>query len=346
MSGALPTTTRAAVWYGPNDVRLEEQPLPELGPRDVLVEVVGAGLCATDVHLVEGLIPFYKPPRVLGHETAGLVRAVGSSVRAVQPGQAVAIDPTVGCDTCFYCYEGRTYQCPNRISYGNGLADYQVVPDRIAHPLPDGLPVELGAFAEPLSCALHAVEQSGLRVGESVAVIGAGAIGLLTMQVARLSGATTLIVSDPEPARRALALELGATVAVDPASQDLVEVARAATGGRGPDRVFEAVGAAATIRAALSLPRKAGMLVVIGVPPTSDEVSLRPYELFERELTLHFSYVRTNEFQRAVALLPSLRLEPLLTHRYPLDQTMEAIRAASGRQGLEIQVQPGLRADR
>jgi 2-desacetyl-2-hydroxyethyl bacteriochlorophyllide A dehydrogenase len=342
MIEAQPKTTRAAVWYGNNDVRLEERPLPALGPRDVLVQVKGSGLCATDVHLVEGLIPFYQPPRVLGHETSGLVRGVGSEVRSVRMGQAVAIDPTVGCDACFSCYEGRTYHCPNRVSHGNGLADYQVVPDRIAHPLPAGFSVELGAFAEPLSCAIHAVEQSGLRVGESVAIVGAGTIGLLTMQVALRSGATTMIVSDPEPARRALALELGATVAVDPVRQDLAEVARAATAGRGPDRVFEAVGAAPTIQAALEVPRKAGTLVVIGVAPTSAEVTLRPYELFTRELTVHFSYVRHAEFQRAVALLPHLRLEPLLTHRYPLERTMEAIAAASGRQGLKIQVQPGL----
>lgn len=342
MIDARPTTTRVVVWHGPNDLRLEERALPELGPHEVLVEVAGCGLCATDVHLVEGLIPFYKPPRVLGHETSGTVRAVGPEVGTVRPGQAVALDTSTGCGTCFYCREGKPMSCPLRAGYGMGWADYQVVPEQIVYPLPDGVALELGAFAEPLSCALHAVEQSGLRLGESVAIIGAGAIGLLTLQVARLSGPNELIVSDPEPARRELALRMGATRVVDPTREDLTEVTREVTGGLGPDRVFEAVGAGPTIEAAVALPRRGGMVVVIGVAPTAAEVRLRPYELFEREITIHFSFVRTFEFRRAVALLPRLDLAPLLTHRFPLDRTAEAIRAASTRAGLKVQVQPAV----
>lgn len=342
MTTPLPASTRAVVWCGPNDLRLEERPLPPLGPRDVLIEVVGCGLCATDVHAVEGLITFYRPPRVLGHEIGGRVRAVGPDVRAVQPGQAVAIDPTLGCGACFYCREGQPYSCPERTTYASGWADYVVAPEQVVYPLPAGVSAELGAFAEPLSCALHAVERSDLRAGESVAIIGAGALGLLTLQVAKLRGAVELIVSDPEPARRELAHRLGATRVVDPTTEDVGEVARALTGGRGPDRVFEAVGAAPTIEAAVALARHGGMVVIIGVAPTAAEIRLRPYELFVRQATIHFSYIRSFEFGRAVALLPKLELAPLLTHRFPLGQAAEALRAASGRAGLKVQLQPGL----
>jgi 2-desacetyl-2-hydroxyethyl bacteriochlorophyllide A dehydrogenase len=342
MADPTPDSTRAVVWYGPHDLRLEERPLPPLGPRDVLVEVAACGLCGTDVHAVEGLISFYRPPRVLGHEASGTVRAVGSAVRTVQPGAAVAIDPSLGCGACFYCHEGKPYTCPNRVGYGSGWADYEVVAEQVVYPLPPGVSLEIGAFAEPLSCALHAVEQSGLRIGESVAIVGAGAIGLLTLLVARRGGASELIVSDPDEARRELARRLGATIVVDPTREDLPAIARAATGGRGPDRVFEAVGAAPTIEAALELPRMGGMLVVIGVAPTAAEVRLRPHELFAREATIHFSYIRAFEFGRSVALLASLDLAPLLTHRFPLDQAAEALQAASSRAGVKVQLQPGI----
>jgi 2-desacetyl-2-hydroxyethyl bacteriochlorophyllide A dehydrogenase len=345
MIEVLPTSTRAVVWYGRDDLRLEQHSLPELQPRDVLVEVAACGLCATDVHLVEGLIPFYKPPRVLGHETSGVVRAVGNAVRSVQPGQSVALDTSTACGTCFYCREGKPFSCPQRVGFGSGWADFQVVPDEVVYPLPDGVDLELGAFAEPLSCAVHAVEQAGLRVGEAATIIGAGAIGLLVLQVARLSGARELIVSDLDANRRELALRMGATRVVDPSQQDLLAEARQATDGLGPDRVFEAVGSAATVESAIGLPRRGGTVVVIGVAPKDAQVSLRPYELFEREITIHFSFVRTFEFRRAVALLPRLDLAPLLTHRFPLERTSEAVRAASSRVGIKIQVQPRLKTD-
>ena len=340
MTTPLPTSSRAVVWYGPNDLRLEERELPPLGPRDVLVEVAACGLCGTDVHAVEGLISFYKPPRVLGHEASGVVRAVGPAVRAVRPGTAVAIDPSLGCGACFYCHAGKPYTCPQRIGYGNGWADYQVVAEQVVYPLPDGVPLELGAFAEPLSCALHAVEQSGLRIGESVVIVGAGAIGLLTLLVARRGGANHLIVSDPDPARRALAHRLGATDVVDPTADDLTAVVRHLTEGRGADRVLEAVGAAPTIEAAIDAVRPGGMVVVIGVAPTAAEVRLRPHDLFAREATIHFSYIRAFELGRAVALLPQLDLAPLLTHRFPLEELSAALAAASSRAGVKVQVQP------
>ena len=340
MPDALPASTRAVVWYGPHDLRVEERPLPPLGPRDVLVEIAACGLCGTDVHAVEGLISFYKPPRVLGHEASGTVRAVGSAVRAVRPGAAVAIDPSLGCGACFYCHSGKPYTCPQRVGYGSGWADFQVVDEQVVHVLPDGVPIEIGAFAEPLSCALHAVEQSGLRIGESVAIVGAGAIGLLTLLCACRGGANRLIVSDPDPARRELAARLGATDVIDPTADDVIARVRALTDGRGADRVLEAVGSAPTIETAIELVRPGGMIVVIGVAPTAAEVRLRPHELFAREATIHFSYIRSFEFARAVALLPHLDLAPLLTHRFPLDQVNAALEAASSRAGVKVQVQP------
>src|SRR5215210_5703612 len=130
MSGPswLPNSTLAAVWHGRGDLRLEERPLPPLGPRDVLVSVIGCGVCATDLHLLDGTISLYQPPKVLGHEVGGIVRTVGGMIRHVAAGDAVALDTSVPCNTCFYCREARPFMCTNRRSVAAGFAEYNVVP--------------------------------------------------------------------------------------------------------------------------------------------------------------------------------------------------------------------------
>ena len=153
---------RCAVWHGRGDVRLESRPLPEPGPGDVLVRIAACGLCATDLHLIDGSIPLYQPPRVLGHEAAGVVRAVGPAVRSVRPGDGVALDTSVPCDVCFYCREARPFLCGDRRPVFGYLADFAVVPERVVYRLPPGLPLEHGALAEPLSCVLHALGMAPL----------------------------------------------------------------------------------------------------------------------------------------------------------------------------------------
>jgi 2-desacetyl-2-hydroxyethyl bacteriochlorophyllide A dehydrogenase len=336
--GSLPTSTMSAVWYGTGDVRLEERPLPPTGTHDVLVDVVGCGVCATDLHLVDGSIALYQPPKVLGHEVGGTVRAVGEAVTHVQPGDAVALDTSVPCNTCFYCREARPFMCPNRISVASGFSDYNLVPASVVHKLPPGVGPELGALAEPLSCALHAVERGEVRPADTVAIVGAGALGLLVLQVVRLQGATQIIVSDPDSGRRALAERMGATRVLDPFAEDLVGLTHELTDGRGVDVAFEAVGAQATIEQAFELPRQGGTLVQVSVPPTSARPALPAYQLFARELTIRGSFVRTYEFRRAVELLKTLDLEPLITQRFELSEFRQALDAARGRQGLRVLV--------
>lgn len=331
-------TTRSAVWYGTDDLRLEERPLPGLGESDVLVDVAACGVCATDLHLLDGSIPFYKPPRVLGHEVGATVRAVGPAVRHVRPGDAVALDTSVPCGTCRECRDGLPFFCPARQSVFAGFSDAAVVPASVVYPLPPGVPAALGALAEPLSCALHAVDRAALRAGDVVAVVGAGAIGLLVLAVARLAGASRAIVSDPEPARLAVAERLGATRVVDPTRESVETVVAALTDGRGVDTVFEAAGAQAAVDQALRLPRRGGTVVQVSVPMAGVTLSLPAYDLFERELTIRGSFVRTTEFRRAVELLATLDLAPLVTERYPLAEVAKAFAAARSRRGLRVLV--------
>lgn len=338
LRNSAPTSTLSAVWYGRGDLRLEEHPLPSLSPSDVLVEVAGCGVCATDLHLLDGTISLYQPPKVLGHEVGGVVLAVGTAVSHVHAGDAVALDTSVPCNTCFYCREAQPFMCPNRQSVAAGFSEYAVVPSSVVYRLPMGIAPETGALAEPLSCAIHAVERGGLRPADTVAIVGAGALGLLVLCVARLSGATQIVVSDLDQQRRELAKTLGATHLVDPAADSLEEVCRAVTDGRGVDCAFEAVGAQATLEQAFSLPRQGGTIVQVSVPPTTARPALPAYELFARELTIRGSYIRTTEFRRAVDLLATLDLSPLISRRFALGAIHEAFEAARHREGIRVLV--------
>jgi len=337
-TSSLPSHTLSAVWYGVNDLRLEPRPIPSLGPSDVLVDVVACGVCATDLHLLDGSMPLYKPPKVLGHEVGGIVRGVGEAVRHVRPGDAVTLDTTVPCGICFYCREGCPFLCPDRRSVFAGFAEFTVAPACVVYPLPQGMDPAIGALTEPLSCALHAVDRASLRPADTVVILGAGAIGLLILSVARLSGATRVIVSDPDPGRRALAEGMGATRTVDPTHEDLKAVADGLTDGRGVDCAFEAVGLPGTIAQAFSLPRRGGTMIQVGVPAPDTMLTIPAYEIYSRELTVRGSFIRANEFRRAVELLAILNLAPLITQRFPLREVHAAFKAAHSRQGVRVLV--------
>jgi threonine dehydrogenase-like Zn-dependent dehydrogenase len=271
---------------------------------------------------------------------SGRVVAVGPNVTAVEVGAAVAIDPSVSCGACFYCHEALPYMCAQRTSLIGGFAEYLRVPESTVFPLPGGIPVEYGAIAEPLSCVLRATERADLRAGGTVAIVGGGTIGLLALQLAKRSGAALVAVSEPDEGRRALALKLGADIVIDPRSEDPRERLLKETRGIGVDVAIEAVGAVVTAQTAISLPRRSGTVVLIGVPPATAELTLKSYELFERELTIRTSFIRAQEFRRAVELLAVLDVEPLLGTRFPLERVHDAFAAAGSRQGVKTLVTP------
>ena len=336
----LPAKMTCAVWRGVDDLRVEQQPVVELRGREVLVQIAACGLCGTDLHLLDGSIPLYKPPRVLGHEMAGTVVAAGPDVRSVRVGARVAIDPNLPCGACFFCREARPYMCLDRTPVIGGFGEYLTAPEQTVYSLPPDLPLEHGALAEPLSCCLHALELGRPRAGGTVAVIGAGTIGLLLLQLVRRAGAALVAVSEPDAERRELARRLGADLAIDPSAEDPRERLLDATGGIGVDVAFEAVGAAQTARAAIALPRRGGTAVLVGVAPADAEIVVRPYELVERELTVQASFIRTYEFRRAVALLPRLEIAPLLGERFPLPHIRDGFGAAGSRRGVKTLVTP------
>jgi L-iditol 2-dehydrogenase len=226
------------------------------------------------------------------------------------------------------------------VSPQGGFAEYTVVPEVSVFPLSDQVSLATGVFAEPLSCALHAVSLAGVRPGDRVAIVGAGAIGLMLLQLVRTAGASRVLVTDPVAERRAMAERLGADLTVDPSSGDVQVAARDLTAGIGVDVAIEAVGTPPAVLDCIALPRKGGTAVLMGVAAPDLEVPLRPYDLYQRELTIRGSFIRAHNFARAVRLLADLDLETLITDSFPLAAAAQAIQNVADGRGVKTVVLP------
>ncbi|MBI5830910.1 MAG: zinc-dependent alcohol dehydrogenase family protein [Armatimonadetes bacterium] len=336
---------RAAVIEAPGQARVVELTEPPCGPGQARVAVAWCGVCGTDVHILHGGFRA-DYPLTPGHEFSGTVVEVGAGVTDLAVGDRVTIDPNIVCGACAYCRRGLVHLCERLTAVGvnqpGGFAERCVVPVAQAYRLPESVSFEQAACCEPLACCVHGVDRAAIAPGERVLVVGAGPIGLLMAQLARVAGAALVAVADPVAAKRDLALSLGADLAIDPAIDDVARVARAAM-GIGPDVVFECVGRADTVLTALSSARRGGRVVLFGVCPKEAEVALRPYEVFLNELTVMGSYINPFTHQRALELLAGgrVRVEPLISHRFGLEQFGEALAVAGSGQALKVLVGPG-----
>ena len=331
---------RAAVWLGPGQLAVRDWPRPEMGPDEVLVRVSCCGVCGSDLHIVDGDVPEFVPPRVLGHEPLGVIEAAGRAVTGFGPGDEVAWEPSLPCRACFYCHEGEDGLCEQRVPILGGFAERTVVPQRALYHVPPGLPGRAAVLAEPLSCALYAHDRGRLKVGDQVAVIGAGTIGLLLVMLARRAGASLVVVSDPNPRKRELAVEVGADAAVDPDTEPAAERIRRLCGGRGADVAFEAVGTTATCLDTLAAVRSGGTAVLVGMPPPAATAPVPLFGVLRRDLTIEAVWLRRFTFQRAVALLPQLPVDRLLSHTVSLARIAEGFALLRSGKAVKVVVEP------
>jgi threonine dehydrogenase-like Zn-dependent dehydrogenase len=331
---------RVATWHGGRRFSLDTVPDPRPGPGEVIVRVDTVGICGTDVHITQGLFPA-TPPAVLGHEFSGVVVDVGAGVSPQRVGEAVACDISSNCQACVECRAGRWNRCVHARKASGAFAELAVVPADCAHPVPAGLDLATAALTEPASCCLVGVEMAALPPQDSVVVvIGGGIMGLFTLAFARAHGARHAILSDPVPARRAMARRLGAGRVVDPGAEDLGEVVRAATDGRGAHAVFEAVGKPELLGLAVGLARPRGAVVMIGVHPPGSRLPADLYDLHWREIVLRGAFGRGDAYARTLARLPELRLPALISARYPLARVDEALAAAADGRGVKTALTP------
>ena len=324
---------KASYFLGDKKFEVRDLPLPEIGEQDVLVRVAACGVCGTDVHIYHGSkgSTDVKPPVVLGHELAGEVEKIGSQVTTVKPGDHVTIDPNIYCGKCHFCQIGKKQMCQNLYAIGvnrdGGFAQYCVAPETQCYQLDKEVPLKYGAMTEPLACCVHGIDRAGIRQGDTVCVIGGGAIGLLMIQLAKLSGASKVILSEPVAMRREIGKKVGAWACVDPIHEDIKERLKELLGTEGVDVVIECVGTSVAAEQAFLAADRGATILLFSVPKPESIYSLHLEEVFQKELTILGSMINPDTHGRAAALINSgvLKLEPIITHSFSVEQVEEAI---------------------
>ena len=333
-----------AVLAAPGRVLVEQAPDPTPEPGEVIVEVHACGICGTDRAIFRGEYPI-NVPVVLGHEYSGVVVAVGEGVRSLSEGERVAVDPNVTCGACPYCRRVFPHLCANLVGLGihrpGGFAQYAAVPAQNVYPIPDILPFESAAFAEPLACCVQGLNLAKVGLGDTVVILGGGPIGCMLLQLCRLAGAALIIVSEHRPARREIALELGADLVVEDDEAVRAAVSEC-TEDMGADVVFEAAGRAAAAELALALVRRGGTVMWFGAPPPEDDVTVSPFLVNDSEITIRGSY--NNPFTHAPALrllsTGRVRVDLLATHSVSIDHVPEALEGSGFRAAGKVLVMP------
>jgi L-iditol 2-dehydrogenase len=339
-----PTTMRAAVYRGINDVRVETVPVPEIGAGEVLIRVACCGVCGTDLKKIH--TGSHSAPRIFGHEIAGTIAAVGEGVSGFRVGDRVITYHHAPCGQCYYCRKKTFAQCElyKRVGCtagfepsGGGFAEYIRVMDWIVRQalikIPNGIPFEQAAFVEPVNTVLKGVRRLHLAADETVLVIGQGPIGILLATLSARSGAKVL-TSDLYPERHAIAATYGLRHPIDAGKEDVVAAAKAASEGRGADAVILAVGGSALIRTAIDAARPGGR-VLFFAQTQHTETPFDPAVVCMDEKTLLGSYSSSFEIEPEVEKLvfggyrSGFDLTRLISHRYPLEEAVEAIQVAS-----------------
>ena len=346
---------QAAVYYGPNDLRIEERPVPAIGPGEALLQVVNAGICGTDLRILHGSHRLYQPGvvRIPGHEVVGDIVEIGAGVEDVAVGQRVRVAPNMGCGHCRQCISGNNNRCARYEAIGitmdGAFAGYMRIP---AAAMVQGnlIPIHrdtdpaAAALIEPFACVLRGQNAVDIQPGEIVLVVGAGPIGVMHLMLARLRGAGKIIVSEFMEKRRIQALEAGADMAINPGEEDLAAVVQEASQGEGADVIIVAAPAHAAQESALQLAAIGGRINFFGGLPKD-----RPIINFDSNL-VHYKelYVTgttacsTGDCRQAAAIVNSGRtdLRPIVSGRFPLSRAVEAFAQAEDRTSLKIVLEP------
>jgi L-iditol 2-dehydrogenase len=355
-SQSIPATMLAAVYRGINDVRLETIPVPAIGPGELLLRVHTCGVCGTDLKKIA--TGSHSAPRIFGHETSGIVAAIGANVTNFEPGDRVMVFHHIPCRQCFYCRHKTFAQCPTYKKVGctagfepsgGGFAEYVRVMDWIVDQgtvkIPAGVSFEQASFIEPVNTCMKGIEALRLQPGETVLDIGQGPIGIILSVLARRAGAT-VITSDLYPERLKIAKSLGFEHTIDASQQDTVRSVREQTEGRGADAVILAVGSNALIRPAMDAARPGGRVLLFAQTQHS-EVTVDPAAICVDEKALVGSYSASVDLQQEsvrFVMNREMDLEQLISHRFSLRDSARALELAAHPQpaSMKVVIQPGM----
>lgn len=299
---------KAARFLGKGKMAVEEIPIREPGPKDVVIKVKYCGICGTDVHIFHGEKGSAEvtPPVTLGHELSGEVAAVGEGVDRLKVGDRVSADPNTYCGSCCFCANGKKHLCPSMKGLGTavdgGFAEYVTVPEETVYLVPDQVSDEAAAMIEPISCCLHGMDLTQIQLGDTVMIVGTGNIGLIMVQLARYGGASCIIAVEPNEKRREKAKLLGADITVDPTKEDLDEILKEKN-IQNIDKVIDCAGLVSTAEYSIGHAGKGAVVMLFGLTGPEDSISLKPFEVFKKELTIKGSFVNPDTFERAIRLL-------------------------------------------
>lgn len=319
---------RAAVIEQPEQLQERDLECPEPAPTEVLIRVMASGICGTDLHIFRGEY-LGQYPVIPGHEFAGVVERIGAAVTRFKPGDRVAVEPNLACDNCEACLNNRQNFCTNWTAVGvtrpGGMAQYTTAPEKATFAI-GALSFEQAAFMEPLACVLHGLERLRPALADKIAILGAGPIGILLLQGVRAQGASHITVVDKNEARLNYAAQLGAAV---------TRPALSALQPDGYDAVIDATGVIPVMQQSIDFARPGGKVLLFGVPPAGKEMSLEPFKLFRKGLTVLSSYTSVRNSYQALDLLRSGRIcvDGLVSHRLPLEGFRHGIEVIE--QGLE-----------
>jgi 2-desacetyl-2-hydroxyethyl bacteriochlorophyllide A dehydrogenase len=303
----------------PKELFVQEREIPQPGPDEVLIQVMASGICGTDVHIYHGeYLGSY--PVIPGHEFSGVITAAGSQVKRLKIGDRVAVEPNIACDNCSQCLNNRQNFCLNWQAIGvtlpGGMEQYVTVPEKAVFRIGD-LPFEQAAFMEPLSCVIHGIERARIELADHIAILGAGPIGNLMLQLARLQGAAHITQLESNPGRAELARQLGADQVV--ARMEDLQL-------NTYDVVIDATGVLPVMNRAIDFARNGGTVLLFGVPPAGKNMEFEAFKIFQKGLTLLSSYTSVRNSFQAIGLLQSgqVKVEPLISHRLPLKELGKA----------------------
>ena len=338
-------TMRRIVVY-PGRIAVEAADVPAPGPDEALVRTLVAGVCGSDLHAARGHHPFVPLPYRPGHEVVGVIETAGSA--GGTPGQRVIVEPYLPCWTCKMCTSGRENLCENLQFFGcgyaqGGMADYFTLAANRLHPVPEEFDDHTAALIEPLSTPVHAVRLAGDVAGRSVAVLGAGTIGLLTLAVLRAHGAGRVVSTDPNPAKRARAGALGADPAIDARTPDVAGQVRRALGGSA-DIVFDCVAIQSSVDQAIAIADKGGTVMVVGVPAREVTVPLPIVQDHQIRIQGSATYL-PEDYAESAGLLArgAVRTADFVTATRPLAQVAEAFDLASSGNHVKVLLTVGER---
>lgn len=305
---------KAGVFFGENDLRVIEIEKPTPKADEVLVKVMACGVCGTDVHIFCGDEGCFPTPSgtVLGHEFAGIVESVGENVKAIKAGDRVCVDPNKLCNECYYCRSGIGHFCEDMIGIGTGVnggfAQYCAVPQSQVYKIADTTSYEEAAMTEPVACCVHGIDMCDISCGDTVAVIGGGMIGMIMLQLAKISGAGKLIMIEPVAEKREIAKKLGADLCIDPFGED-VKKTLAENGIERISCVIECVGRTNTMEQAIDIAGRKSVVMMFGLTAPDDTITVKPFEIFKKEIVLKASFINPYTQSRALALIDSKKID-------------------------------------